>query len=210
MAEEKDLNMNKKIITISREFGSGGRSIGKAVADALEIPYYDKELIKKVAEETGMSPEYVKNAGEYAPSKSFFSYLPLLEGRSNPVGGMSASDFLWCMQSKVILELAEKGACVIVGRCADYILKDNPNAFHIFIHASAEFRAERIVSLYGEGEKKPEERLSDKDGRRKVHYKHFTGREWGRCQNYNLALDSGKIGIERCISVITDLVQPEQ
>lgn len=202
--------MNEKIITISREFGSGGRSIGKAVADALEIPYYDKELIKKVAEETGMAPEYVENAGEYAPGKSFLSYLPALEGRSNPVGGMSASELLWCMQSKVILELAEKGPCVIVGRCADYILKDNPNAFHIFIHAATNFRAERIVRLYGESEKKPEERLSDKDGRRKVHYKHFTGREWGKCQNYNLSMDSGRIGIERCVSVITELVRAEK
>lgn len=202
--------MNKKIITISREFGSGGRSIGKAAADVLKVPYYDKELIKKVAEETGMSPEYVKNAGEYASGKTFLSYLPLMEGRTNPTGGMSAADFLWCMQSKVILELADKGPCVIVGRCADYILKDHPDAFHIFIHASVEFRAERIVRLYGESEKNPEERLLDKDGRRKVHYKHFTGREWGKCQNYNLALDSGEIGIERCVSVITDLIQTEQ
>ena len=148
--------MNEKIITISREFGSGGRSIGKAVADALGIPFYDKELIKKVAEETGMSPEYVENAGEYAPGKSFLSYLPSLERQPGPAGGISASDILWSIQSKVILELAEKGSCVIVGRCADYILKDNPNAFHIFIHASTEFRAERIVRLYGESEKKPE------------------------------------------------------
>lgn len=202
--------MNEKIITISREFGSGGRSIGKAVADALGIPYYDKELIKKVAEETGMSPEYVENAGEYAPGKSFLSYLPSLERPSGSVGGISAFDILWGIQSKVILELAEKGPCVIVGRCADYILKDNPNAFHIFIHASADFRAERIVRLYGESEKKPEERLTDKAGRRKVHYKHFTGREWGKCQNYNLSMDSGKIGIERCVSVITGLVSAEQ
>lgn len=184
--------MTKRIITISREFGSGGRSIGKILAEKLNIPYYDKELIKEVVEETGLSPKYVENAGEYAPGQSFLSFLPSLVGQPGSMEGMSASDFLWCMQRKVILDLAEKDSCVIVGRCADYILKDNPNAFHVFIHASTPFKADRIVRLYGESERKPEERLADKDKRRRVHYKHFTGREWGKCQNYHLSLDSEK------------------
>lgn len=200
--------MDKTIITISREFGSGGRSIGKAVAEALSIPYYDKELIKQVAEKTGLSPDFVENAGEYAPGKSFLSYLPTLSGQ-HP-NGMSAADVLWCMQRNVILELAEKESCVIVGRCADFILKDDPSAFHVFIHAKPEFRAERIVRLYGESEKAPMDRLSDKDTKRSVHYKHYTGREWGRCQNYHLSLDSSVIGIEECVSLITGLVQSRQ
>lgn len=197
--------MDKSIITISREFGSGGHSIAKALAEALSVPYYDKELIKQVAEQTGLSPEYVENAGEYAAGKSILSYLPGFAGQQNFSQGMSAADFLWCMQRKVILDLAEKESCVIVGRCADYILKDNPNAFHVFIHASTAFRADRIVRLYGESEKKPEERLSDKDAKRRAHYKHFTGREWGRCQNYHLSLDSGIIGIDQCVSIIQEL-----
>lgn len=201
--------MSKTIITISREFGSGGRSIGKAVAEKLNIPYYDKELIKQVAEKTGFSPEYVENVGEYAPGKSIFSFLPSLTGAQNLSGSMSATDFLWCMQGNVILDLVEKGPCVIVGRCADYILKDNPDAFHVFVHASIEFKAERIVRLYGESEKQPEARLSEKDERRRAHYKHFTGREWGKCQNYHLSMDSGVIGIERCVSVIIDLVKSQ-
>ena len=199
--------MSKTIITISREFGSGGRSIGKSVAEALEIPYYDKELIKQVAEKTGFAPEYVENAGEYAPGKSILAYFAAFSGRADVMGGMNASDFLWCMQRQVILDLAEMGSCVIVGRCADYILKDNPDAFHIFVHAAPAFRADRIVRLYGESEKKPEERLHDKDTRRKVNYKHFTGREWGRCQNYHLSLDSGVIGVEKCVSIIVELVR---
>ena len=133
--------MSKTIITISREFGSGGRSIGKSVAEALEIPYYDKELIKQVAEKTGFAPEYVENAGEYAPGKSILAYFAAFSGRADVMGGMNASDFLWCMQRQVILDLVEKGSCVIVGRCADYILKDNPDAFHIFVHAAPAFRA---------------------------------------------------------------------
>lgn len=199
--------MKKTIITISREFGSGGRSIGKAVAEKLNIPYYDKELIKEVAEKTGFSPQYIENAGEYAPGKSLLSFLPSLNIAQNFSGEMSAADFLWCMQRQVILDLAEKGSCVIVGRCADYILKDEPYAIHIFVHASTEYKAERIVRLYGESEKKPEERLFEKDKKRSVHYKHFTGREWGKCQNYHLSVDSGMIGIEKCVSFILELVE---
>ncbi len=199
--------MAKTIITISREFGSGGRSIGKAVAEKLNIPYYDKELIKEVSEETGLSPEYIENAGEYAPGKSLLSFLPALTTNNKYANSMSAADFLWCMQSKVILDLAAKGSCVIVGRCADYILKDDPDAIHVFIHAPTAYKADRIVRLYGESEKKPEERLAEKDKKRSVHYKHFTGREWGKCQNYYISLDSGKIGIDRCVSVIVELAK---
>ena len=116
--------MEQKIITISRQFGSAGRSIGKKVAQQLDLPYYDKELIKQVAEKTGFSPEYVENIGEYSPGKSIFSYAFSLPGTGGMMGGMSASDFLWVMQRQVILDLAEKGPCVIVGRCADYILRE--------------------------------------------------------------------------------------
>ncbi|MCC8127130.1 MAG: cytidylate kinase-like family protein [Clostridiales bacterium] len=202
--------MSRTIVTISREFGSGGRSIGKAVAASLQIPYYDKELIKQVAEKTGFDPDYIEKAGEYAPGKSIFSLFSGMNRSSELMGGMSASDFLWCMQRQVILELAEKESCVIVGRCADYILKDDPNAFHVFVRANDDFRAERIVRLYGESEKKPLERLRDKDKKRSLNYKHFTGRTWGVCQNYNLSLDSSEIGIDRCVSLIVDLVHEKE
>ncbi len=202
--------MSRKIITISREFGSGGRSIGKAVAEALQIPYYDKEIIKQVAEQTGFSPDYIENTGEYAPGKSIFSYLSTIAGQSGIMGGMSAADFLWSIQRQVVLDLAEKEPCVIVGRCADYILKDNPDAFHVFVHAPTAFKADRIVRLYGESEKKPEERLAEKDKKRSVNYRHYTDREWGVCQNYNLSLDSGAIGIEKCVSIIVDLVRESE
>lgn len=199
--------MSKTIITISREFGSGGRSIGKAVAEALNIPYYDKELIKQVAEKTGFSEKYVENAGEYAPGKSFLSYLPFHTGGNSALDGMSVSDYLYCMQRQTILDIAEKESCVIVGRCADFILKDDPDALHVFVHADPAYRAERIVRLYGESERKPEERLNEKDTKRRVNYKHYTGREWGKCQNYHLSLDSGKIGADRCVSMIVSLVK---
>lgn len=198
--------MKKTIITVSREFGSGGRTIAKAVADALSIPCYDKELINQVVEETGLSPDYIENAGEHSAGKTVFSYWM---GPRNFKNGMSVSDFLWCMQCKVIQELAEKESCVIVGRCADFVLKDFPEAFHVFIHANPEFRAERIVRLYGESEKAPLKRLTDKDDKRRAHYKHYTGRAWGKYQNYHLSLDSGVIGIETCASIITELTKAQ-
>lgn len=196
--------MKHSIITISRQFGSGGRSIAKAVADAFQIPYYDKELIKAVAEKTGFDPAYIEEAGEYAKSKSIFSYsLPM--NSSIVSGGLSTSDFLWIMQRQVILEIAEKGPCVILGRCADYILKDNKDALHVFVYADKDYRSNRIVRLYGESEKTPEQRLNDKDSRRAINYKHYTGRTWGMPDNYDLCLNSGKIGEEGVIQSIIDI-----
>ena len=192
--------MEGKIITVSREFGSGGRTIAKEIAKRLGIPYYDKEIIKEVAEKTGFNPEYVEEAGEHAPGKSLFSF-----GLGVSVG-LSTSDFLWAMQRQVILEIAQKGPCVIVGRCADYILKDNPDAVHIFIHADMDFKIDRVVRLYGESEKKPEARINDKNKKRAVNYKHFTNREWGKSQNYHIALNSKALGIEKCIEVILAIV----
>lgn len=121
----------KKVITISRQFGSAGRSIGKAVAEKLGYAYYDKEIIEKLAEKTGLSKSYIENAGEYAGSANIFSYA--FVGRT--IEGKSVEDYLWQKQRELILEIAQKENCVIVGRCADYILKDREDALHIFIHA---------------------------------------------------------------------------
>ncbi len=109
------------------------------------------------------------------------------------------------MQREVILELAEKSSCVIVGRCADHILKDTADCLNVFIHASTESRADRIVKLYGEREEKPEQRLMDKDKRRSSYYQLYTDTEWGNATNYHISLDSGKWGIEKCVEIITDL-----
>jgi cytidylate kinase len=201
------INMKKPIITISREFGSGGRSIGKAVAERLGIPYYDKDLVEQVAVETGFDPAYIAEHGEYAPSKSMFAYAFSHLGTPGIMDGLSSADYLWVKQRQVILDLAEKGPCVIVGRGADYILKDREDCLHVFIHAPKEFRAERIVRLYGESEKSPEKRLDEKDGKRKVNYKHYTGEEWGMSRNYDISLNSGIIGVEKCVDIIVGLVE---
>ena len=195
--------MAYQIITVSRMFGSGGRSIGKALAEALGIPYYDKEVIEMVAEESGLHPDFVAERGEYAPSKNPFGYA--FVGRDTH--GISNDDLLWNAQCRVIRELGEKGPCVIVGRNADYILKDRPDVLHAFICADKEARAERIVRLYGESEKSPQARLSEKDKRRKVNCQHYTGRTWGQSQNYDICLNSSVLGIETCTDILVKLMR---
>ena len=199
--------MEKKIITISRQFGSGGRSIGRAVAERLGIPFYDKELVDQIAVESGFDPQYVAEHGEHAPGKSAFSYAFAPQGLPGVMHGLSAADFLWNIQCNVILQLAEKGPCVIVGRNADYILKDRPDVLHIYVHADMDYRADRIVRLYGESEKAPVARLQEKDKRRKVNYQHYTGRSWGQAQNYDVCLCSSKLGEERCVEILLDMVK---
>ena len=201
--------MTNKIITISREFGSGGRSIGRMVAEKLGIPFYDKELVDHIALESGFAPNYIEEHGEHAPSSSIFSYALSHQSVPGVMNGLSTADFLWSVQCSVILQLAEKGPCVIVGRNADYILKDRPDVLHAFIHANKEFRAERIVRLYGESEKSPMARLNEKDKRRKVNYQHYTGRNWGQSHNYDICLDSSKIGIETCSEILIKLMKGE-
>ena len=200
--------MSIQIITISRQFGSGGRTIAKKVADELGFNYYDKEIIDHVSVETGFSKEYIEERGEHAPGKTILSYGFEPQGVPGIMNGMSAADYLWSIQRQVILKIAEEDKpCVIVGRCADYILKDFDGVFNVFIHADMEFRKERIVKLYGESEKKPEKRLIEKDKKRKTNYKYYTNQEWGDGANYDLCLDSSFFGVDKCVEIICNLVK---
>ena len=191
--------MKNRVITISREFGSGGRTIGKKVAEKLGIPCYDSEIIQEMAKETGFAPDYVKEAGEYVPD-SFLS-----AAFSNRMFGPTNEDILWEHLYRVITELAEKSSCVIVGRCADFILQDKADCLKVFIHADMAFRAKRIVEVYGERKQAPEERLRDKDKRRAAYHRFYTDMKWGYAQNYHLTLDSGVLGIDKCAALIAEL-----
>jgi len=191
--------MGNRIITISREFGSGGRTSGRKTAEKLGIPCYDAELIRKIADESGFAPEYIKEAGEYAGSGWL---APFLANRAN---GPTNQDQLWTIQRKIIMELADKGPCVFVGRCADFILKERTDCLNVFVHADMEFRAKRIVSEYGEREEKPEQRLKDKDKRRAAYYRFYTDTKWGYAKNYHICLDSGNIGIDNCVYILTKI-----
>lgn len=193
--------MSNRIITISREFGSGGRTVGRELAAKLNIPCYDSELLEKLAEQSGFAKEYVAEQGEYSTGGNWFSQA--LSGRDYQ--GHSYQDDLWAMQQKLILELAEKESCVIVGRCADYILRDKADCLRVFIHSDMARRAKRIVEQYGERSVSPEKRLRDKDKRRAAYYQFYTDMKWGNVHNYHIALDSGKLGIDKCVDILAEL-----
>lgn len=190
--------MNNRIITISREFGSGGRTIGRETAEKLGIPCYDAELIEKLVEATGLSKEYIIERGEYASQGSWLANV--FSDRDH--NGHSIQDDLWRAQRQVILDLAKDGPCVIVGRCADYILREMTNCLNVFIYSDMEKRAKRIVEQYGVRDEAPEKRLRDKDKRRAAYYQFYTGMKWGVAQNYHIALNSGVLGIDTCVEMI--------
>ena len=191
----------KNIITISREFGSGGRTIGKLVAQKLGYAFYDSEIVNKVAERSGFSPEFIREHGEYATAASSLLYA-LATASQYSFGDLPTLDKLYLEQTKIIKELATQGNCVIVGRCADFVLRDRPDCLHVFICADEKYRAERIVNVYGENDKKPEKRLHEKDQKRKVYYRNYTGRGWGQPLNYALTLNSAALGEELCAELI--------
>ena len=120
---------------------------------------------------------------------------------------MSANDYLWATQCRIITELAEKGNCVIVGRCADYILRDRNDCLNVFIHADTSYKAKRIVELYGVTDKTPEKRLNEKDSKRRANYKYFTGREWGIPENYHICLNSSYFSAEKCAEILAELAE---
>ena len=168
--------MAKRIITISREYGSSGRFIGEEVARKLGIAYYDKDIIGQIAEQSGLSPEYIKENAELSPKKGLFAYA--FAGRD--ITGKSIEDIVYEAQRKVILELAGKEPCVIVGRNADYILKDRDDVLNVFIHGD----------------------MPDK--RRMTNYSFYTEQKWGKASNYTLCLNSSQLGYDRCEKIIME------
>lgn len=199
--------MSINVITISREFGSGGRTIARKVAEKLGYKFYDKALVERIAEESGYSPDFIETRGEDATSTSSFLFNLARSGAGGAIdGGPGISDRLYVIQSNIIKKIADEGPCVIVGRCSDYILKDREDAMHVFVRAEKSFKADRIVRLYGESDVAPYKRLDGKDKKRKVYYNNYTGRTWGYCSNYDLCLNSGKLGIDTCADIIVNLV----
>lgn len=201
--------MKKTAITISREFGSGGRSIAQMVAERLGYSFYERALVERVAKESGYSVDFVEQHGEDANSTSSFLFNLARSGTSGNSGVPGISDKLYVVQHNTIKQIVQEGPCVIVGHCADYILSDCEEALHVFIHAKKQFKAARIVELYGESEDSPYKRLEEKDKKRKVYYKNYTGRIWGMSNNYHISLDSGELGIENCVDVIVKLAKGE-
>ena len=195
--------MKNRVITISREFGSGGRTVGRMAATALHIPCYDQEILEELAKKSGFTQGYIREQGEYAAHAGWLSNA--LASRFSD--GLTSQDRLWVLQRELILELAEKGPCVIVGRCADFILREKADCLTAFIHADMAFRAKRIVEVYGQRQDSPEKRLQDKDRRRAAYYQFYTDTRWGQARNYHIALDSGVLGIDRCAELLAELYE---
>ena len=193
--------MKQTIITISREFGSGGHFIGEEVSKRLGIPFYDKNIIQQIAEKTGFSEDFVKEQSEYAPSKNMFAYA--FVGRDHT--GSSLSDQVYAAQTQVIRNLAEKGSCIIIGRCADYILKDRPDTYHIFVYGDEYEKISRTQQLFNLSEKDARAMNRDMDKKRRLHYEYYTDRKWGRAENYDISLNSSTFGIDGCVEIIKEV-----
>lgn len=199
--------MANKIITIEREYASGGREVGKKIADELGIPFYNREILEMAAERCGVSSEYLENAEEVAP-KSFLYSLML---SSNPTRSIEEnlplSDKIYIIESQIIQELAKNSDCVIVGRCANYILSDICDVFSVFIYSNKEERIKRAVEKYGIEQKKALGILKKFDKRRETFYSINTGGNWYDKENYAMCLNSGVLGIDQCSKLILDAVK---
>ena len=197
--------MDKKvIITIARQFGSGGKTIGQMLADSLGINCYEREIIRMASDDSGISESLFGENDERIRTNSFFKFKPLYKGEliAPESAGFTSSANLFNYQAKVIKQLAEKESCVIIGRCADYILKDNPNVVSVFVHADAPFCHKMASERVSVPEKELDKYIEKIDKYRGDYYKAYTGKEWYDLRNYNLSLDSGQLGFEKCVELI--------
>ena len=170
------------------------------VAKKLGIAYYDKNIINEIAEKSGLSPEYIQENAELSPKKGLFAYA--FAGRD--VTGKSVEDMVYEAQRKVILELAEKESCVIIGRNADYILKDRDDVLNVFIHGDMPEKIKRITRLYKVNEQEAVKMMADTDKRRGTNYSFYTDQKWGKASNYTLCLNSSQLGYDRCEKIIVE------
>ncbi len=177
------------IISIGRQFGSGGRIIGKALAKELGFDYYDKELISLVAKESGFNPKLFENADEKPFRNLFFQWLDGIFSGSYHYDNYLSNDALFKMQSDVIRKLAEEKSCVIVGRCSDYVLRDNPNCISIFLHSSMEDRIKRVCDRQKIEPEKAMEIIETEDKRRADYYNHYSSKIWGQADTYTLSVN---------------------
>ena len=190
------------IITVSREYGSGGRYIGRLVADKLGIKFYDKDLIIKLAEKTGLSEKYIENNEQKMNN--------LANLNNGYYAGLSNSDELFVKEAELIKELASKESCVIIGRCADFILKDMKNVVKVFVYSSMQDKIKRASAYYGLHEAKAEKEIKTINKLRANHYKHYTEREWSEHSNYDICINSDTLGVEKSAQIICQMVYEKE
>lgn len=200
----------RNIITISRQYGSGGREIGEMLANKLGIPFYDREVITRAAKESGFSETIFENVEKKATSSLLYSIaMGMGAYGSHDIGftHLSLDDQVYLAQSNVIRKMAQEGPCVIVGRCADYILRDYKDVIHVYIWADLAFRKERAVTRYNLQEEKAEENIIKIDKRRANYYNYHANDKWGRAENYHLSIRSDYVGIEKSVELIADYIK---
>jgi cytidylate kinase len=193
--------MSYRIIAIGRQFGSGGSTIARKLAERLGIPCYDEVILERMAAESGFAPEYLKEQAELSASRNWLGHA-LSAGM---FAGNSYQDELWNLQNKIISELAEKGPCVFVGFCSEYILRKHDNCLRAFIYADVDKRVQRILEQYGDNGVAPEKRVKDMDRRRATYYQYYTDLKWGAARNYHISLNSGTMGIDACVDILENL-----
>ena len=196
------MNEKKCIVTISREFGSGGRLIGKRLAEKMGVNYYDKKLLDRIAEESGLCREMMEDAEKKAKNSFLYSLASALgTGEAGPES-LSLNERFFLAQFDTIRKIAEEESCVIVGRCADYILRGMPEATNVFIYAEEADKIKRAVEEYGVPENSVKKMMKDTDKARANYYAYHTGRKWGEHVNYHLSMDSGYLEIDDIVDII--------
>lgn len=193
------------VITISREYGSGGREIGQLLADRLGIKLYDNKLIDLTATESGLDKEFVEANEQKLRNSLLYDLYPNITGHVQQTN--SAEQAMFFAQSKIIRDLAQEGSCVIVGRLANFILKDQANCFNIFVHANESFRLQRVVTKYGINQQSAATELLNVDKEREEHCRHYTGKTWGAYKYYHLSIDSSFYGIEGAVNMLEQVIK---
>lgn len=196
--------MTKTIITISRQYGSGGRIVAKKLSQKLNIPFYDHDLITMAAKESGLSEQLFENA-DLQTTNSFLYPITVL-GTSPDAQGIPLPDKIFLQQCEVIRQIS-KQSCVIVGRCADYVLRKDPGCISVFLHASIQNRITRARDEYHLTAKNPEDAILKIDKKRSAYYNYYTEQNWGIAENYHLSIDSGKLGLDGAVSLIEEYVR---
>ena len=197
------------IITIGRQYGSGGRAVAKKLAEVMNIAFYDKELLAEASKESGICQEVMENYDEKQEKRSFLSMMGF-QARMDPAGmylEMPMNHRIFLAQFDAIRKIADKGPCVIVGRCADYVLRDHENVLNVFIKASMEERIKRITMLYDMDQMKAEETIRKADKQRATDYNYYATGTWGDVTNYHLCLDTGVLGIDGAVELIRSAVE---
>lgn len=204
-ASEKEIIMNT-VITISRQYGSGGRFVGRLLADSLGIPFYDKEIIAMASENSGFAQDFIKENEQKMKGLSSVSFTPSVWGGSLINSFENFESRIYASETEAIEEIAKKGACVIVGRCADYVLKDKVRCMNVFIYADMPSRVDRVINVFRrtDDQKKAERLIKENDRMRARHYRYYTDSEWGASENYHISLNTSAFGVEKCAEILKE------